>query len=105
MLIGSYIKENIDDQKKQLEQVIGEHTPYEYICRYDSSRDMIYCNEYCRTRLHDEYDSECPEKAIHDAERELSRLKMCHFLTLAFSDPNIAKANDLLPGHLLMSHL
>jgi hypothetical protein len=89
-----------------MEKIIGEHTPYEYICRYDPPRDVIYCHEYCPTRLDDElYDSECPEKAIHDTERDLSRLKMCHFLTPAFSDPKIAKANSLLPGDLLMSHL
>jgi hypothetical protein len=53
----------------------------------------------------DEDICECPASIIHNTERALSRLEMRRLLTLAFSHPNFAKANNLLPGDLLMSHL
>jgi hypothetical protein len=72
---------------------------------------VVVCGEYCQVQLHNEHADddedicECVACIIHNAGRAVSHLKMRHLLILAFSDPNFAKANDLLPGDLLMSHL
>jgi hypothetical protein len=49
--------------------------------------------------------AECPEQRLYYAERELLRLKTRPYLTLAFSCPSVAAANDLLDRDVAISQL
>jgi hypothetical protein len=103
ILVGSYKKEDVAAQKKRWEQVIAENMPSEYMCWYNSSTGEVDCDDECPALFSDEF--ACPEAIYHNTERALSRLNMRRFLTLAFSDPNLAKVNNFIPRDLVMSHL
>jgi hypothetical protein len=103
VLAGAYTKEDIAAQKKRLEQTIAENTLYGSHCWYKSSTGWVNCTEDCPRLVLGE--RECPEILYNKTKRALSRLNTLRFLTMAFSDPNIAKANHLLPKNLLSSHL
>jgi hypothetical protein len=97
------VKEDMDALKKRWEQIIDENMPSKFRCWYDSSTGEVDCHEDCPTQFQDEDEYQCPEMIYNNMKRALSRLSMRRFLTRAFFEPNIAKANNLLPRDLLLS--
>jgi hypothetical protein len=92
--IGTYKDDYLVAEKGRLEQTIADYTPQEFPCPYNPSTGRTACLYECITSTIDEVG--CPEQELHHAERELLRLEMRPYLTLAFSYPSVAAANDLL---------
>lgn len=102
--VGTYTVEDVAAKKRRLEQIIANYDPQKFPCPYNPSTGQIDCFSECISYILDEM--VCPERTLYQAERELSRLKMRPFLTLAFSDPGIAAGNGLLDGEgVINSHL
>lgn len=96
--VGNYTTEDLAAEKRRLEQIIADYDPQEFPCPYDLSIGQVDC---LRSRISFIGDwIVCPEKItmLYQAQRELSRLKMQPFLTLAFSDPDLVAVNGLLDG-------
>jgi hypothetical protein len=98
--IGAYTTEDLAAKKRRLEQIIADHDPQEFPCQYNPSTGQMYCDWNCVSLFTNEI---CAETACYDAERELLRLNMRPFLTLAFSDPGIAAMNDLFNGECIIN--
>jgi len=94
--IGTYTDEDLASEKQRLEQIIDNYRPQQFPCPYNFATGETDCSrEDCvSSALEDE--EECPERRLHRAKRELSRLKLRPFLTKAFSDPGLAALNDFL---------
>ncbi|KAH7371169.1 hypothetical protein BKA66DRAFT_470322 [Pyrenochaeta sp. MPI-SDFR-AT-0127] len=99
--IGSCVNEDLPARKKTLEQMLTDYEPKDFPCPYYPSLGSTVCFPECESWHADGF--ECPEARINSVERELLRLNMRRYLTLAFSTPTIATANDLLDDNLLIS--
>jgi hypothetical protein len=76
--------------------------PFDH-CRYNPTTGEVDCSVSCASELLGK--EECPEMKFRQAERRLSYLQMRPFLTLTFSDPDLAAGNDLLDGEgIVNSH-
>jgi hypothetical protein len=93
--------DDLPTQKQRLEQVISDYIRQEYPCEYDPSSGHVDCNDFCISKIADDF--ECPEKILYEGKRDLSRLSLRRLLVLAFHSPNIARANDLLSEDLFLS--
>ncbi|PMD37950.1 hypothetical protein L207DRAFT_431552 [Hyaloscypha variabilis F] len=94
--VGTYTTEDLAAEKGRLEQTIASYDPQEFPCPYNPSTGRVNCFSSCISYQLDGIT--CPEQTLYQARRELSRLNMRPFLTLAFSDPGVATVNGLLEG-------
>ena len=92
--VGSYTIQDLTARQKELKQNISDYSLQESLCAYNLSTGEVECVMDCPSNF--EAWATCPEKLLHSSRRELSRLKTRSSLTLAFSVPNVAKANSLL---------
>jgi len=102
--VGTYTTEDLTAEKGRLEQTIASYDPQEFPCPYNPSTGQVNCFSSCISYQLDGII--CPEQTLYQAQRELSRLSMRPFLTLAFSDPGVAAVNGLLDGEgVINTHL
>jgi hypothetical protein len=101
MFIGSYASDDLTIQKRFLEQIITDYVPQEWPCPYNLSSGNTECFGDCVSYIVD--GMECPEHRLNSAKRELLRLDLRRFLTLAFSTPSIVRTNNLLDDDLFIS--
>ena len=95
------MKEDDATRRTRLEEKVAGYTPEEFPCYYDATTGKVNCFPDCDSWYG--FDSECPVDTLYSARRELARMSMRRFLARAFSDPEIARGNDLLPDDLFMS--
>jgi hypothetical protein len=102
--IGMYTTEDLDAERRRLEEIITSYRPQEPPCQYNLSTGRVDCFLHCVSYIID--DAECPEQEYYDAQRELSRLDTRSLLTLSFSDARLAALNGFLNrAGLVYSHL
>lgn len=97
-LIGCYKEEDLEASRQNLEQIIANHGPHTEMCEYIPATGRTYCPS---SDGDDEF--ECSLATLHSAERALSRLNMRQHLALAFSNPSVARAHDLLADDLFLT--
>jgi hypothetical protein len=102
---GMYTTEDLDGERRRLEEIITNYRPQEPPCQYNLSTGRVDCFlDNCVSYIID--DAECPEQKYHNAQRELSRLHTRSLLTMFFSDPRLAALNGFLNREgLVYSHL
>ena len=104
-LLGMYKAEDMATRRRPLEATIAGYKPQLFPCPYIPSTGGVDCslNAYCEGSSVD--DMLCPEKALWEARRSLSRLDMLPLLTQIFADPDLATSNNFLNREVIYSHL
>jgi hypothetical protein len=91
-------------KRSKLEDKIANYEPQDFPCPYNPSTGTVDCFiNNCISCMAD--DIECPERCFYESQRQILHLKRRPLLTQAFSNGNVAKANNLLrKERLVYSH-
>lgn len=103
--VGMYTVEDLDAERRQLEETITNYQPQEPPCKYNLSTGRVDCFlDTCVSYIID--GEECPEEMYHAAQRGLMRLHTRPLLTQLFSDPRLAALSRFLNREgIVYSHL